>query len=258
LKIGGGLNYVTGPMGAGKTLNGVRRLTAAVGSGQYVVTNIELRPNAFQLMADHFARSRGREYREALAERLEGFYIYEDNLETAMQYRLPGSGEARGLFIWDEGQHELNNRDWRKDGRADILSWATQLRKLGFVGFLLSQHQDNTDAALRRVCNFRIHLQNQREHTRLLGLRITPIPLFLACWYPTNTPLNSRNVSPDKVERYFLSWHRKLYDTHGLFHGITTGEDTGTVIHLPKGGRQQATTAPAVRPSSPKPATETT
>lgn len=240
MKTGGGLNYVVGPMGAGKTLYGVRQALAHMTAGQYVVTNIELRPDWSARSAKHLLRFGSPARRARVAARLERLYIYEPTLADAMRYRLPGDGEGRGLFVWDEGHNDLNNRSWKQDGRAEILEWATQLRKLGFVGFLLSQHADNTDAALRRVCNFVIRLQNQREQTRILGLRATPWPLFLAAWMPTNTPLVSK-VKPMKVERYFLSWHRHLYDTMGLFHGLASAElDDPRLIYLPEQVRGKA------------------
>jgi hypothetical protein len=46
-------------------------------------------------------------------------------------------------------------------------------------------------------------------------LRVTPSPLFLAARYPTNIPLGTK-ARPTKVERYFLGWHRHLYDTFGV------------------------------------------
>jgi hypothetical protein len=245
VKVGGGLNYVTGPMGAGKSLYGVRRIVEAVASGRYVVTNVELHADAFDRIATHVARfSASKAVRARYAEKFRAHYVYEDDLEAATKYRLPGRGEGRGVFVWDEAHNNLNNRDWRDDSRKPLLLWATQLRKLGYVGYLLSQHADNTDAALRRVCNFQVRLQNQREQTRVLGLRVTPWPLFLAIWLPTNTPLVSKQ-KPLKVERYFLDWHRHLYDTHGLYHGLDAGVEAGTVL-LPAGGR----VTPGVTPSA--------
>jgi hypothetical protein len=245
MKVGGGLNYVTGPMGAGKSLYGVRRIVDAVTSGRYVVTNVELHADAFDRIASHVQRFVPARRARGLSERLAAHYVYETDLTEARRYRLPGKGEARGIFCWDETHNDLNNRSWKDDGRAQTLEWATQLRKLGYVGFLLSQHTDNTDAALRRVCNFVVRLQNQREQTRVMGLRVTPLALFLACWYPSNTPLNARQVKPMRVERYFLDWHRHLYDTHGLYHGLAVSDEEHGVINLPAGGRRVAAALPA-------------
>lgn len=245
MKVGGGLNYVVGPMGAGKSLYGVRSIVQAVSMERYAVTNIELLPGWAARVARHYGPHRSRASRSRIAAKLEGFYVYEPALFEAMRYRLPpGRGEGRGVFVWDETHNDLNNRRWKDEGRDAILEWATQLRKLGFVGFLLSQHADNTDAALRRICSFVVRLQNQKEQTRMLGMKVTPWPLFLASWYPTNVPLVSK-VKPMQVERYFLTWHRHLYDTLGLYHGLA-GVDAGNVIELPRGGR-------AARPEGPTP-----
>jgi Zonular occludens toxin (Zot) len=246
VKVGGGLNYVTGPMGAGKSLYGVRYLVDAVISSRYCVTNIELVPDAPERIGAHYSRLSRRQRRE-IADKVRRYYVHETDLAEAIRYRLPGRGEARGVLVWDEGHNDLNNRSWRerrelfkndRTGGDVLLEWATQLRKLGFVGFLLSQHMDNTDAALRRVCNFAVRLQNQREQIRLWGMRATPWPLFLAYWYPANVGLAGSRIPPVKIERYFLGWHRHLYDTFGLFHGLDADAEDSLGLHrLPEGGR---------------------
>jgi hypothetical protein len=231
VKVSGGLNYVVGPMGSGKTYYAVRKIIKALTEGKYAITNVELNPDFPERVARHFAPT-NRRNRAKIIHKVTTGYVYEADLEEAMRYRIPGKGEGRALFVWDEGHNDLNNRSWRKEGRADLLEWGTQLRKLGYVGYLLSQSADNTDAQLRRICNYAIRLQNQREQTRLLGLRITPWPLFLAVWYPAHLALTQRIPQPDKVERYFLGWQRHLYDTHGLFHGLASETEQG-VIWLP-------------------------
>ena len=247
MKIGGGLNYVTGPMGAGKSLYAVRRIVAHLSAGQYVVTNVELLAGWEERVARRLSPLGSSQKRKRVAARVGSLYVYETELEEAMKYRLPGRGEGRGLFVWDEGHNDLNNRRHRErderdkarreSGGSGMLEWATQLRKLGFVGYLLSQHHENTDAQLRRVCNFLVRLQNQKEQTRLLGLRVTPWPLFLAAWYPTHLAIGrSQGVQAVRVERYFLSWHRHLYDSWGVYHGVATTEEAGDVILLPEPG----------------------
>jgi len=238
VRVGGGLNYVTGPMGSGKSLFGVRKIVAATLAGQYAITNVRLYDDWAERVARHYFWYALPVTRRNVAAKLRAHYVFEEDLAKAMRYRVPGTGEARAVFVWDEGHNDLNNRDWRKEGRDEILKWATQLRKLGFVGYLLSQHADNTDAALRRVANFHIRLQNQREQQRVLGLRLTPWPLFLAFWVPAHLGQQGQRVQAVKLERYFLSWHRHLYDTWGLFHGLAEGDLAGTEVELlPAGGR---------------------
>jgi hypothetical protein len=55
-------------------------------------------------------------------------YVFTTELDEAVRYRLPGKGEGRGLFVWDEAHNDLNNRNWRDAGRDELLKWATQLR----------------------------------------------------------------------------------------------------------------------------------
>lgn len=236
-------------MGSGKSYYGVREIVRRVLAGQYVITNVELYEDAPERIAAHVARL-SRWKRQKVADKIRACYVFETDLAEVMRYRVPGRGEARASVVWDETHNDLNNRDWRKEGRSEILEWATQLRKLGFVGFLLSQHHENTDVALRRVCSFQIRLQNQKEQTRLLGLRVTPWPLFLACWYPTNVPLtNVGPMKPMKVERYFLGWYRRLYDTHGLYHGLASADSDARTIWLPEVKDRIAQSMQAVRPA---------
>jgi len=245
VKVGGGLSYVTGPMGSGKSLFAVRHIVAYLTSARYVVTNVELMPDAMERIAHHIARTSGRAKRARIADNLRRYYVFERDLEEGMRYRPPRSTvEGRALFIWDESQNDLNNRSYRQrddkfrneaTGGNALLEWATQLRKLGYAGYLLSQHHENTDAQLRRVCNYLVRLQNQREQVRLLGMRVTPWPLFLAYWYPSHTGLTHTRVQPVRVDRYLLSWHRHLYDTHGLYHGLAALPDRDW-IELPHGG----------------------
>lgn len=240
MKVGGGLNFVTGPMGAGKTLFAVRRIVGGLCAGKYVVSNVELRTGWADRVARHVSPFARGSKRNRIAARLEHLYVYETELQQARRYRPErGRDEGRALFVWDEGHNDLNNRAWKDDGRAQVLEWATQLRKLGYVGYLLTQHGDNTDAALRRIANHHIRLQNQREQTRLLGMRVSPWPLFLAYWYPAHLALSGQRIQPVKIERYFLSWHRHLYDTFGLFHGLVhEGADDDAILlpTLPRGG----------------------
>lgn len=248
MKVGGGLQYVVGPMGAGKSFYAVRKIVAAAIAGKYCVTNVELYPDFAERIARHYAHLSQRK-RAIVAYKAASAYIYEADLAEAMKYRLPGRGEARGLFVWDETHNDLNNRSWRADGRGELLEWATQLRKLGYSGFLLSQSADNTDAQLRRICNFVVRLQNQREQTRMLGVRVTPWPLFLACWYPAHTALGVRQVKPERIERYFLGWQRHLYDTHGLYHGLANPDAEADVHLLPPIGAGRV--APQALPPAP-------
>lgn len=249
MKVGGGVAYIVGPMGSGKTLRATRGIVRAVCRHEYVVTNIRLRDGWEHIVARHIARTAGRDKRERIARRIRGYYIFVEELEHAFSLitstEIPGQDEGRAKFFWDESQNDLNNRTWRGksadeakrkqefETRVDILEVATQFRKLGIEGYVLSQHTDNTDVSIRRAANWVIRMQNQREQTRMLGMRVTPWPLFLAFWYPSNVVIGKAN--PIKVERYFLDWHRHIYDTMGLYHGVAN-RAAGGRVPLPADG----------------------
>jgi hypothetical protein len=287
-----GLNYVTGVMGAGKSLFGVRKIIAAVCAGKYAVTNQELYPDwAEKVCRRLFPKEwKNPQLRAARIVKLEGLYVYETDLRRAMRYRPPcvycggvrrryaSSGgevtddpstcshsgprnEASAVFVWDETHNDLNNRTYdggeqadraaraeAKRQRALIVAWATQLRKLGYSGYLLSQHHENTDAQLRRVCNAIIRLQNQRNAQGMWFLKVLPSTvstLFLVYWYSTNTldqssdKVNFASIEPTRRERYWLRkcWQRDLYDSWATYHGIDAGEGEEAPIYLPAGGR---------------------
>lgn len=264
-----GLNYVVGPMGAGKSMFGVRLIVAAVVAGQYAVTNIRLLPGWAELVVRKTWPRQSRKPDELgrLVAYVEGLYRYERELRTAMRYRPPCAlcggdvrscghvgpeQEARAVFVWDETHNDLNNRDYQgygatkaaKDAEQErrrlIIRWATQLRKLGYSGYLLSQHHENTDAQLRRVSNHLVRLQNQRNSegswlARLLPRRLT---LFLVYWYPAHlaTGVSEHRIPPIRFERYWLPWTRNLYDSWETFHGIDELDGEDSPILLPRVG----------------------
>jgi hypothetical protein len=242
-------------MGSGKSLFGVRAGVDVITHGQYWVTNQRLYEvgsdkcpeGAFVRIARHYCRTGSKRRIAQLAAAYESLYVYETDINEARRYRVPGKGEARALFTWDETHNDLNNRTY-KDREQGLLEWATQLRKLGFVGFLLSQHHSNTDAQLRRIANGIVMLVNQREQHRVLGMRLLFLPpLFLAYWLPL-AGVGIGPVTPWRVDRYPLTWHRKLYDTLDLYHGLAESDALGDVVHLPPGGRGRGAAAPDPAP----------
>jgi hypothetical protein len=169
--------------------------------------------------------------------------------------------EGRAVFVWDESHNDLNNRDFEGVGSEDkvvfkgkrmserqrdkeikrmTIRWATQLRKLGFSGYLLSQHHENTDAQLRRVCNHIIRLQNQRNSeggwiAKLLPKRWT---LFLVYWYPAHLASGTAEhmIQPVRRERYWLPWTRNLYDSWDTFSGIDLDDNEDSPVLLSPNG----------------------
>lgn len=259
-----GLNYVVGPMGSGKSMFGVRTIVGALTAGKYVITNCRLLPGWAEKVCEwyHPRDNRDPARRAARIAFLEAHYIYERSLRTAMRYRVPCARcggdtrecghvgpfqEARAVFVWDETHNDLNNRDYQghgdsreareaeKERRRIVIRWATQLRKLGFSGYLLSQHHENTDAQLRRVCNHLIRLQNQRNVVGIAKLLPQKWTLFLCYWYPAHLADNKGEhlIQPVRMDRYWLPKERHLYDSWETFHGIDELDGEDRPILLP-------------------------
>lgn len=242
MNVGGGIAYVEGPMGSGKTYFGVREAvkTLAWDERSRVVTNIPLYPDAFDRVARHYAWARSGAARRRFADDMQRRYVYTEDIREAFSKGVRARGKKfapLGRVIWDEAHNDVNNRTWRggakqtAEQREEIIERGTQLRKLGMLCLLLSQHSENTDKALRRIANYHVLLYNQRERTRVFGVRVTPWPMFLAYWMQASIAHQSTSAvvkaeKPLQVDRYFLGWFRHLYDTHGLYHSLRSG-DTG-------------------------------
>lgn len=258
MKIDGGLSIVQGPMGSGKTLFEVRSGVRHMLGGGWWVTNIPLYPDALERIAHHVAPSSKRK-RERVVDNLRERYRYTDDLEHALRHavarelRRPGVALAR--LGWDETLADLNAREWdggrgkTKDDRAELFERVPMLRKNGVAGFLLVQHAELIDKNARRICNWVISLQNQRENTRVFGCKVRFLPpLFLAYWYQANQADKSAvgtRAKAVKIERYPLTWHRKLYDTLGLYGVSALDAAHDRVIWLGAGGTEPVRNEPA-------------
>lgn len=210
--------YVTGPLGAGKSLYAVRKIAKALMEGKAVVTNVELRPDWAEVLAGHNPYARfNKNTRANYALELRTRFHYEHDLEKLTKVKIRGRGENRALLVLDEVHNDLNNRDFKEAKNNEFLRWLTLTRKYGYEVFLISQHKDNTDAAARRIATAEIQLINFKQITRVpvVGTPLLPIPVFRAI-----CKLNDESMGSGKRlwrEIFWLSWHRKLYGTHQLF-----------------------------------------
>ncbi|HEY8723498.1 MAG TPA: hypothetical protein VIL92_06515 [Gaiellaceae bacterium] len=246
MKVDGGLSIVVGPMGAGKTLFEVRSGVRHMLHTGWWVTNVQLYDDALERIAHHVAPTSRRNRRKIL-DKLEDRYRYTDDLQHALSHavdrRMRKPGVALARLGWDESLSDLNAREWdggrgkSKDDRAELFERVPMLRKNGVAGYLLVQHEELIDKNARRICNWVIRLQNQRENTRIMGVRVKVLPpLFLAFWYQANSGDKRASVARAvATERYTLTWHRKLYDTLGLFGVSARDDDEGATVWLGRG-----------------------
>jgi Zonular occludens toxin (Zot) len=224
------IRFVTGGLGAGKSLYAMRKVGDALLRDRVVVTNVELREGWEHIVQRHnpWTWKLGRRGRAEYRAHLTRLYHWEPDLQAMTHCYVRGEGEGRAILVLDEAHNELSNREWQEANRMVFVKWLTQARKLGYHVYLISQHRDNAEAQIRRVATFEVRLTNWRQSARipLLGFSPFPVPAFLALTFPANAPggvIKAQDVFAR--EFFFLSWHRHLYDTFGTFYGIDVQND---------------------------------
>lgn len=226
-----GISYVTGILGAGKSMYGMRVGTKALLSGRVFASNMALghfergtfipfegweRPLLKHSPYYRFASKAEKRYQEA---EIRTRYLFERDFTKLLNLRLHGYGEARGVRVFDESQDSFNNRDWKDEYQKLLLRRFARARKRGWVDYIISQHAKNTDVAVRRISGQEIRVVNWRQHLRvpIVGTPLLPVPLFLAMGFPieeTSNPYVNRLGKARWREVYTMSYYRKLYDTY--------------------------------------------
>lgn len=128
---------ITGELGTGKSLLCVSKIRDALLQGRRVATNLDLR-------LEHLVGPK--RARDVL--RLPDF-------PTRADLDFLGKGceeydEKRfGLLVLDEAATFLNSRDYRQDGRTDVIKWLLHSRKLRWDVFLIIQDLGMLDKQIR-------------------------------------------------------------------------------------------------------------
>lgn len=217
---------VKGSPGAGKSYYAMRKLVQSIQAGKYVVTNLTLREDWEALVArrDVIGRLSGKKILDIERFLRKRYYQLDPDdpeaIRDLFRVRLRGEKEGRGVAILDEAHNWLNARMWTDDDRAEYVRWFTQHRKLGFDVYLISQAIESIDAQIRRLIEYKIVIRNLKRF-RVGGIPLIPVNIFIAItlWesgpggYQAPSMITKREVFP-------LSWYRRLYETHGLSHGL--------------------------------------
>ena len=118
---------ITGELGTGKSLLCVSKIRDALVAGRRVATNLDLK-------LEHLVSARVP--RDVL--RVPDFPSREDL--DALGMGCPDYDEKRfGLLVLDEAATFLNSRDFRQEGRADVIKWLLHSRKFRWDVFLIIQ-----------------------------------------------------------------------------------------------------------------------
>lgn len=131
--------FVTGKLGAGKTLACVGRIRDALIQGRPVATNLDL--NLHKLV--------GKQARNVRV------YRVPDKPTAADLYAL-GSGndtydeDRNGLLVLDECATWFNAREWNDRGRRELIDWLVHARKFGWDLYFLVQDISAIDKQARK------------------------------------------------------------------------------------------------------------
>jgi len=248
------ISYVTGPLGAGKSAYGARRVARALLQGKCVAGNMRLREDFARVVLGHAPHYRiaGKRAKREFEREMQERYYYSESLPVLVSLRVRGRGENRCLRIIDEAHNEMNNRDWAEDNQKVQLRKMSLSRKRGFEDLVIAQHKDNTDAAIRRICSMEIRVMDWQQVTRLpvLQTKLLPFHLFLAQGFLTNFTSVVSASRPVWKELYPLGWWAKLYDTHEDFEYGSGDDDLAVWLPQRSGGAGDAALAVATRASA--------
>lgn len=219
------INFVTGTLGSGKSYYAMRNVFRYLAAGKVVATNFDL-VGPFWETARRMSKSGRRVQGRAAYEWCDdcrGRALRYDVMDDLYDYELPGSGEDRGLLVFDEGGLNLNRRTQRyRQKRAEHiydnplkdLQHYINMRKLGWTCLILAHSAKHLDDQVQDLGGSVIRLRNfARVKMPLIGVSLTKQPRFLAIHYwpevraITKRELYGLNI---KVARHYKSM--ELFD----------------------------------------------
>lgn len=189
--------HVVGRVGSGKTLWSVAKiLDSLIHSKKTIITNIRLIDFWDYKLSLYVSKGIGSfakfllspmpdlfSFRQYLARSYVDRYVYEENLEKAVEIAFAGgeANEGTKLFIWDEIHLELNARDWKRtSGR--MIQFFSMSRKLGYDVIIISQLRSAVDRQMRDLADVSYELKNLKFF-KFFGVSLAPnVGLLVKRW----------------------------------------------------------------------------
>lgn len=160
--------FITGKLGAGKTLCAVGRIQEYLNDGRRVATNLDLN---IEHLTD--VESKQSPIRLPDKPRLEDLEM----LGRGHDEDKPDE-KRNGLIVLDECLDFLDSRNWRDKERGPVLSWMRHARKHRWdVAFLMQDVESADGQLVRQLCE---HLVMCRRLDRLKIMGIHPPKLHVA------------------------------------------------------------------------------
>ena len=204
--------FVTGKLGAGKSLVSVSKIRDYLDAGRRVATNLDL------YLDEMFTYSKSYATRLPDKPRAEDMYALGDGYDSDDPR---DNDESRyGLVVLDECGTWLNSREWNDKGRRDLIDWFLHARKFRWDIIFLIQNIDAGDSQLvSMLCE---HLVICRRLDRMRFLRL-PLPR-----------LHIANVYYGRNKENFVE--RWVYKGTDLFHAYDTRQRFRDGIEFLQGG----------------------
>jgi hypothetical protein len=199
--------FVTGKLGAGKTLVSIGKIHDYLIAGRRVATNIDID-------LDELFRKR-----KNLKKKLDFVRVPDKpSIENMNMLGLGYEGDfiddnRTGLMVLDELGTWFNTRNFRQDGRKELIDWFIHARKLRWDIILLVQNISLVDKQLiDSLCEY--HVKCKRSD-RLKFMGLTPPNWHVGEVFYNGIPETRKN----RVEAWIYTGKRyyKAYDSHQVF-----------------------------------------
>ncbi len=168
------ISFVVGPLGSGKSYFAMRYIMKYLSAGKIVACNFDLRGAWWKTLANrtfHRKWNMDDAQRYAWAQDCKTRCYRFDIQDDLYEYRLPGTGEDRGLLVLDEAGLQMNTRMYARrqskdkakygeDNALKSLEFYINMRKKGWASLVLAHSESHVDSQLRDMGGQIIKLRN--------------------------------------------------------------------------------------------------